>query len=153
MAGASRMVWMVLVPCAVLACGRRGEPARQVAAPDYAKWSALYVSDTLPAADVRGRVVRLAIGTDTMALLEIEFIGRGGVSRSGVWSARGEELTFEPRHIDGRPLEAALVWRLEGNRLLPLRWNRELYGSGGLPLTKQTPPAPAPADTTGGAPR
>lgn len=153
MVGASRMVWMVLVPCAVLACGCQGGSAQRAAPPDSAKWSGLYVSDTLPAADVRGRMVRLAIGTDTMAILEIEFVGRGGVARRGVWSVRGEELSFEPRHIDGRPLETAFVWRLEGDRLVPLRWNRDVYGSGGLPLTKQALPAPAPADTTGGAPR
>jgi len=153
MVGASRIIWMALVPCAVLACGRQDRPAQRAAPPDSAKWSGLYVSDTLPAADVRGRVVRLAIGTDTMAMLEIEFLGRGGVSRRGVWSARGEELTFEPRRIDGRPLETAFVWRLEGNQLVPLRWNREVYGSGGLPLTKQILPGSAPADTTGGAPR
>ena len=153
MVGASRMVWMVLVPCAVLACGRQGGSAQRAAPPDSAKWSGLYVSETLPAADSRGRIARLTIGTDTMAMLEIQFIGRGGVSRRGVWWARGEELTFEPRRVDGRPLETAFLWRLEGNRLVPLRWNREIYGSGGLPLTKQALPASAPADTTGGAPR
>jgi len=153
MVGASRIIRMVLVPCAVLACGRQGGPAQRAAPPDSAKWSGLYASDTLPAADVRGRVVRLAIGTDTVAVLEIEFIGRGVVSRRGAWSALGEELTFEPRRGDGRPLETAFVWRLEGNRLVPLRWNREMYGSDGLPLTKQVLPSSAPADTTGGTPR
>jgi len=153
MVGANRIIRMVLVPCAVLACGGLGGSARRAAPPDSAKWSGLYVSDTLPAADVRGRMVRLAIGTDTVAVLEIEFIGRGVVSRRGAWSARGEELSFEPRRGDGRPLEPALVWRLEGNRLVPLRWNREMYGSDGLPLTKQVLPASAPADTTGGTPR
>jgi len=153
MVGASRMVWMVLLPCAVFACGGRRESAQRAVPPDSAKWSGLYVSETLPAADSRGRIARLTIGTDTMAMLEIQFIGRGGVSRRGVWWARGEELTFEPRRVDGRPLETAFLWRLEGNRLVPLRWNREIYGSGGLPLTKQALPASAPADTTGGAPR
>ena len=153
MVGASRMVWMVLVPCAILACGRHGGPARRAAPPDSAKWSGLYVSDTLPAADIRGRIARLAIGPDTMATLEIHFLGRGAVLRHGVWWARGEDLTFEPRRVDGRPLESAFLWRLEGSRLVPLRWNRDVYGSGGLPLTKQDLTASAPADTAGGAPR
>ncbi len=153
MAGASRMVWMVLLPCAVIACGGQREPAQRAVPPDSAKWNGLYVSDTLPAADVRGRVARLAIGPDTLAALEIQYVGRGAVLRRGVWWARGEELTFEPRRGDGRPLETAFLWRLEGGRLVPLRWNREVYGSGGLPLTKQALPAPAPADTAGGAPR
>ena len=151
MVGASRMVWMVLLPCALLACGGRRESAQPTVLPDSAKWNGLYVSDTLPAADVRGRVARLAIGPDTLAMLEIQFVGRGGVNRRGVWWARGEELTFEPRRADGIPLETAFLWRLEGNRLVPLRWNREIYGSGGLPLTKQVLPASVPADTTGGA--
>ena len=149
MVGASRMVWMVLLPCAVFACGGQRESARRAIPPDSAKWSGLYVSDTLPAADVRGRIVRLVIGIDTMAMLEIQFIGRGAVRRHGVWWARGEELTFEPRRVDGRPLETAFLWRLEGSRLVPLRWNRDVYGGGGFPLTKQVPPASAPADTTG----
>jgi hypothetical protein len=153
MVGASRKVWMVLLPCALFACGGQRESAQRAVPPDSAKWNGLYVSDTLPAEDVRGRVARLAIGPDTLAMLEIQFIGRGGVTRRGVWWARGEELTFEPRRADGSPLETAFLWRLEGNRLVPLRWNREIYGSGGLPLTKQTLPASAPADTTGGAPR
>jgi len=153
MVGASRMVWMVLLPCAVFACGGQRESAQLTVPPDSAKWSGLYVSETLPAADARGRIVKLTIGTDTMARFQIEFIGRGAVFRRGVWWARGEELTFEPRRADGNPLETAFVWRLEGNRLVPLRWNREIYGSGGLPLTKQILPASVPADTTGGAPR
>jgi hypothetical protein len=153
MVGASRLVRMVLLPCAVFACGGQRESAQRAVPPDSAKWSGLYVSDTLPAADIRGRIARLAIGPDTMATLEIHFIGRGAVLRHGVWWARGEDLTFEPRRVDGRPLESAFLWRLEGNRLVPLRWNRDVYGSGGLPLTKQAPTASAPADTAGGAPR
>jgi hypothetical protein len=147
------MVWMVLLPCTVFACGGQRESAQPTVPPDSAKWNGLYYSDTLPAADARGRVVRLEIGPDTLAILEIQFIGRGGVMRRGVWWARGEELTFEPRRADGNPLETAFLWRLEGSRLVPLRWNREIYGSGGLPLTKQVLPASAPADTAGGAPR
>jgi len=150
-------VWIVaLVPCALAlaACGKAKSPAL-ASSPDSLKWHGVYVSDTLPS--VGGdwvRVARLAVGPDTQAILAIEFVHRGTVFRRGTWWATGQKLTFEPRHGDGTPLENVFVWRLDGQRLVPVTFDADLYGAGGIPLTRQPPAAVSPpADTITGTPR
>jgi len=150
-------VWLVaLVPCALaLAACSKGKSPAQASLPDTLTWHGLYSSDTLPSmGGVLARVAHLAVGPDTQAMLAIEFVHRGIVFRRGIWWATGRELTFEPRRGDGTPLEKVIVWRLEGLRLVPVRWDAERYGAGGIPLTRQPPAASTPpADTTTGAKR
>jgi hypothetical protein len=129
-----------------------GERPAQASSPDTLKWHGMYVSDTLPSAGgLVEWVAYLNVGPDTQAFLAIEFLHSGTVYRRGIWRARGRELTFEPRREDGMPLGKVLVWRLDSLRLEPVRWDRELFGTGGIPLTKQPPAAPTrAADTTTG---
>lgn len=152
--GGRRSAVVVLLALALAACAKRQSPA-QASLPDTLKWHGMYLSDTLPAVGgALPRVVQFAVGPDTQALMLIELLRHGVVYRRGIWWAVGQELTFEPRKEDGTPLEKAFVWRLEGLRLVPVTFDPELYGAGGIPLTKQPPAAATPpADTSAGAKR
>lgn len=132
---------------ALAACGGGKGPAVS----DPARWVGWYQSDTL-AGMVRPRVMRLRIGPDTTAEVSVMFLGLGTTFHPGRWSARGDELTMQPTRGDGTPNELAFRWRFEGDRLVPLAWDRRIYGEQGAPLTRLVPPAPA-ADSTGGAKR
>jgi len=127
------------------ACGS-GEGAASGPAPR--EFVGVWVSDTLPALASPGRVVRLEVRADTQAALSTEFIRRGTVFVSGFWRARGSEFTLQPVDLALRPNALPLVWRLEDGRLVPVRWNRDVYGEAGIPLHRPAPQA-LPADTTG----
>jgi hypothetical protein len=148
------IVVTALLPCAVAlaACGKGGGKAGSAAPPDTAKWSGLYATDTLPG-ELRPKIVRLAIGNDTLAALSIEFVGVGTTMHPGRWSAQGNELTMQTLRPDGDPNELPFVWRLEGTRLVPLKWDRVAYGEKGLTLSKQAPPRRVLADSSAGAGR
>ena len=138
---------------ALAACGKAKSPALASLA-DTLTWHGQYVSDTLPSVGgTLARVAHFAVGPDTQAMMAIEFVHRGVVFRRGIWWATGRELTFEPRRGDGTPLEKGFVWRLEGLRLVPVQWDAELYGAGGIPLTRQPPTVVQPADTIAGVTR
>jgi hypothetical protein len=148
------IVVAALLPCAVAlaACAKSGGKAGSAAPPDTAKWSGLYATDTL-AGELRPKVVRLAVGGDTLAAVSIEFVGVGTTMHPGRWSAVGDVLTMQPTRPDGEPNELPFVWRLEGTRLVPLEWDRVAYGEKGLTLTKQAPPTRVLADSAAGAGR
>ena len=144
----------MVLALALAACGQTKSPA-EASLPDSLRWHGMYISDTLPSlgGDV-ARVAHLAVGPDTQAIMTIEFVQRGTIFRRGIWWANKAKLTFEPRRGDGTPAENVFVWRLDGQRLVPVEWDRELHGVGGIPLTKQPPVAPLPpADTNSGANR
>jgi hypothetical protein len=142
---------MLLVSAVALAACAKSKSPAQGSLPDTLKWHGVYLSDTLPSVGgLLSRVAHFGIGPDTQAMMAIEFLHRGTVFRRGVWWAQGPELTFEPRRGDGTPSEKAFVWRLDGLRLVPVQWDHELYGPGGIPLTKQPPAATPPADTSAG---
>jgi hypothetical protein len=125
-------------------CGGTGGDA-----PAPRAYTGSWISDTLPSVAGRGRVARLEMRSDTQAVLSTEFIGRGTVFLSGVWRARGNEVSLQPVDIWNRPIAVPLVWRVEGDRLVPVRWNKDLYGEAGIPLRRSVlPGAPAAADTT-----
>ena len=148
------LVTLLVCALALAACSKQ-KNLTLASLPDTLKWHGLYLSDTLPTeGGLMARVAHLALGPDTQVTMALEFLHRGTIFRHGIWWASGPELTFEPRRGDGTPLEKAFVWRLEGLRLVPVQWDHELYGAGGIPLTRQPPAvAPPPADTTAGVTR
>jgi hypothetical protein len=148
------IVVAALLPFAVAlaACGKGGRTPGSAAPPDTARWSGLYASDTLPG-EIRPRLVRLTIGGDTLAAVSIEFVGVGTTFHPGRWSAEGDVLTMQPMRGDGPPDELPFVWRQEGARLVPLKWDRVVYGEKGMTLTKQAPPRRVLADSSAGAGR
>ncbi len=143
---------MVLVGCvagcaALAACAKGERQAAGAPALDTLKWSGLYVSDTLPGVREK-KVLRLAVGRDTVAAVSLEFVGLGTTLHPGRWSASGDRITMQPTRGDGTPNEYPFTWRLEGSRLIPVDWDHRIYGEQGIPLTRQAAPA-APADSTG----
>ena len=128
------------------ACGGQGPTVR-----DPARWGGWYQSDTLGGGP-RPRVMRLQVRYDTTADVSVEFVGAGTTHHPGYWTPRGDELTVQPTRGDGTPNELPFRWRREGDRLIPLAWDRNIYGEQAVPLTKLVPPAP-PADSSGGARR
>jgi len=144
-----------LLPCAAAleGCGRDGGAAGGVPL-DTAKWGGVYVSDTLPGAQ-QPRLIRLTVGPDTASTYSIEFIGLGITYHPGRWTARGDRLTMQPTLGDGSPSELPFRFRLDGQRLVPLSWDKGVYGDRGVALHRLVAPAaPAPrADSTAGAKR
>ena len=150
-----RLMAAVTLAAAVAACGKGGAAGGRGAPADAAKFSGMYESDTLPSESGRGRLAKLAVGSDTAAALSVEFVGLGVTYHPGRWSSDGDLITLQPTKGDGTPNENPLTWRLEGTRLVPVTWDHNIYGAQGLPLTKQPKPAAAPArpDSNPGAAR
>lgn len=148
------MVAAALLPCAMAlaGCGKGGRTAGRAAPPDTAKWAGTYASDTLPGA-ARPRVLLVRIGPDTVAVAALVFVGLGTTVHPGWWSATGDVLTLQPSLADGTPNARAFIWRREGTRLVPVQWDRRIYGEQGATLTRLVPAARAPADTAAGARR
>jgi hypothetical protein len=137
---------LLSVASVLAGCGAGGEPAG--ARPlDMAKWLGVYVSDTLREG-TQPRLLRAVIGPDTTATIMIEIVGIGTTFHPGRWTARGDRLTMQPTRGDGTPSEVAFRWRLEEGRLVPLAWDKLVYGDRGVTLTKRPP-----ADTSAGAER
>ena len=143
----------LLCAAALAGCGR-GRGAADGSPLDTARWSGVYVSDTLPGA-VRPRLVRLTVGPDTISMYSIEFLGLGVTYHPGRWTARGDQLTMQPARGEGQPSELPFRFRLEGSQLVPLAWDKDVYGAQGVPLHKLVTPAPPArrADSTAGAKR
>jgi len=137
---------VALVGAAVLGTGCGGSEA---GGPAPRAFTGSWISDSLPTTTGTVRVARFEVRADTEAVLSMEFVGRGTVFQPGYWHARGAEITLQPVDLQQRPSAIPLVWRLEGERLVPVRWNKDLYGAVGVPLRRWVPPAaPAAADTT-----
>ncbi len=143
-----------LLPCAMalVGCGTGGRTTGRAAPPDTAKWAGIYESDTLPGA-ARPRVLLVKIGPDTVASAALAFVGLGTTLHPGWWSAKGDVLRVQPIRPDGTANELAFVWRREGTRLVPVQWDRGIYGEQGATLTRRVPAAQVPADTAAGARR
>ncbi len=87
----------------------------------------------LPAADATARVVTLWLEPGGTAILETVFVGKGrGPVERGAWSLERDELTVR---LDGAG--EPLVYAVQGDRLVPKRWDHGVYGASGLPLTRR----------------
>lgn len=145
MVGTGRRV--LLAAWLLVAAGCRDADQRGLTVQEVGQFAGPWVSDTLPTEVGRGRVARLNVRPDTAAVLSMEYVGRGSVNLPGHWSARGTELTFQPVDIDFRPNARPFIWRLERDRLVPVRWDKGLYGETGVPLRRWVPQDSTAADT------
>ena len=145
-----RSVGLALAAALLVAgAGCRSADRRELTVAETGWFAGAWISDTLPTTVGAGRVARLEVRPDTQAALTIEWVRRGTTVHSGFWHARGTEFTFQPVDQQRRPTILPLVWRLEAERLVPVRWNRDLYGEAGITLRRWVPPADsAAADTT-----
>ena len=87
----------------------------------------------VPTPDASARIVTLWLQPDGTALLERVDVGKEKLpTEGGTWVAAGDELTVQ---LAGE--EAPLVFTIEPKRLVPKRWDQELYGPSGLLLTRR----------------
>jgi uncharacterized lipoprotein NlpE involved in copper resistance len=95
--------------------------------------------ERLPAADAAGRIVTLWLEADGTAILETVYVGRGkSPAARGRWSVRGQhEVAVTLLGSDGRAAEKPLIYELQADRLVPVDWDRRLYGEAGLPLRRR----------------
>ena len=128
------MAWVMLAGAGLAACGGAGGGGGGGAAPPRSEFVGVWGSDTLPGVASVPRLAVLEIQADSQAALAIEFVGRGIVHHPGRWLSRGSELTFQPLDRNREASALPLVWRLDGERLVPLRWDKGLFGDAGLPL-------------------
>ncbi len=101
-------------------------------------------SAQLPAADASMRLITLRCSEDAVASIITEFIGKGEpIKEMGEWNLAENVLSFQPRVADSLPKGAAIKWTVKGEFLIPLEWDRNLYGSMGPPLRQLKRPAAA----------
>lgn len=99
-------------------------------------------SAQLPAADASMRLITLRCSENAVASIITEFIGKGEpIKEMGEWNLAENVLSFQPLGADSLPKGAAIKWTVKGEFLIPLEWDRNLYGSMGLPLRQLKRPA------------
>ena len=91
----------------------------------------------LPAADGPGRIITLRCSDSENASLTTEFIGKGEpFKEAGSWNLEAHILSYQPLNRDSVPMGARMKWTVKGEFLIPLEWDKTLYGSTGLPLRR-----------------
>ncbi|HJW68435.1 MAG TPA: hypothetical protein VJ829_03670 [Candidatus Binatia bacterium] len=86
-----------------------------------------------PGADGNTRVVTLWLQSGGRVTLETVDLGKERAPvENGSWSAQGEEVTVT---LDGE--SEPLVFGIQRDQLVPKRWDHNLYGDGGLLLTRR----------------
>jgi hypothetical protein len=87
----------------------------------------------IPGADGNTRVVTLWLQSGGRVTLETVDLGKERAPvENGSWSAQGEEVTVT---LDGE--SEPLVFGIQRDQLVPKRWDHNLYGDGGLLLTRR----------------
>ena len=82
---------------------------------------------------VLGHVVTLELGSRGRATLTRHFSGREAIETRGTFTAEGPNLQVTlPGQDSTGP--ATFRWRLVSNRLVPVDWDRTVYGPAGLTL-------------------
>ncbi len=115
-----------MLALAILGCPM--PPPKPVASTVAGVWHA-----RVPAADATARVVTLWLQPGGAAALETVYIGKGRMPvENGVWSVDGDAVTIR---LDGQ--REPLVYGIATDRLVPRRWDQNLYGATGLPLTRR----------------
>ncbi len=89
----------------------------------------------LPAASAPSRNITLTLYPGGMARLVLQFADKPEIVRSGAWSQAESDLI-----LDFIPVDDQMRWELKANELVPKDWNRQQYGSVGLPLKRSSAP-------------
>ncbi|MEA3335254.1 MAG: META domain-containing protein [Chloroflexota bacterium] len=95
----------------------------------------------LPSADSRGRVVELDLMDDGSATLIIDYLNdEPPIVETGTWQANDDgTVTLTLLAIDDRALNDpdVITFETDGDNLRAVDYDAELYGSAGLPLSRQ----------------
>ncbi len=111
----------------LLACGA-GPPSQPVRIVPGS-----YATDTVRNPEGSSLLHTLTLRPDSSAVLESSTVGGTRQTRSGVFTATGPNLTvtFVREEAD---TPAVFRWRLIQRRLVPVEWDRAVYGPAGLTL-------------------
>lgn len=93
-----------------------------------------------PTADGSTRLVSLWLQPQGRATLETVTLGqqRPADPQVGRWSFRDDnQLTVQLEDISDKPVGEPLVFELVGDRLVPKRWDKSVYGPDGLDLQRR----------------
>lgn len=94
-------------------------------------------SGILPAADAAGRVVTLDLAIDGTATMTTQFIGKGDpIVEVGTWAADGDSAHVSFTQNNGQPQDNRITWTLQGTNLVTTEYDKTLYGTAGLPLSR-----------------
>ena len=88
----------------------------------------------LPTADASRRDIKLIFRADSSALLSTAYAGKGVVNQRGRWSLQGVYVRLEMLDESGQPSSGPFIWAIRDSALAPVAWDRDAYGSVGLPL-------------------
>jgi len=88
----------------------------------------------LPAADAPQREIKIVFRADSSALFSTAFAGRRVVNQRGRWSLQGVYVRLVLLDDVGQPSGGPFIWAIRDSVLAPVAWDRNSYGSAGLPL-------------------
>ncbi len=86
----------------------------------------------VPAASSSARAITLELRSDGRAQLVSVYLGRGLRAERGRWSAAGDTLRVEWEPADREPAGMPSEWLRAGAQLLPVSWERSVWGDAGL---------------------
>lgn len=95
-----------------------------------------YTTDTLVMDDSSRQIHGLVFQADSSVSLEFQLIGGPLETRPGAYSVHGPNLTVE-FPAQGTEAARSFRWRLIMGRLVPVDWDRTLYGPAGLTLHRR----------------
>ena len=101
--------------------------------PTFGPTPVMYVG-RLPGADASPRDIKLIFRADSSALFSTAIAGKGVVNQRGRWSLQGVYVRLELLDESGQPSSGPFIWALRDSVLAPVAWDRNAFGSVGLPL-------------------
>lgn len=90
----------------------------------------------LPSPDSPGRKILLDLRPDSTATLLVNDPAKGSPVGQGRWSSLPPQIRFDFLPVSGRRQES-ITWTIHGDELVPLIWNKEIYGPVGLRLRRR----------------
>lgn len=88
----------------------------------------------LRAADAPLRDIKLIFRADSSALFSTAYARKGAVNQRGRWSLQGVYVRLDLLDEGGQPSGGPFIWAIRDSGLAPVAWDRNAYGSVGLPL-------------------
>lgn len=88
----------------------------------------------LPTADASHRDIKLIFRADSTALFSTQYAGKGVVNQRGRWSLEGVYVRLVLLDESGQPSSGPFIWAIRDSTLAPVAWDRNSFGSVGLPL-------------------
>ena len=125
----------ICLPILLLAACTASKPKNSVVTLNPGNVSGVY-DGVLPSADSPGRKIVLDLRPDSTATLRVDETGEGSPVEQGRWSSLPPQIRFDFLPVSGRRQES-ITWTIDGDELVPLIWNKDIYGLAGLRLRRR----------------